>query len=244
MSPAEIEQRQQAREAERQRQEAETAKRHQKVAAIAAFRWDRAEPCGQHHYLDRKRIKSHGLRVGPWEKRYQDETGQWHSIAIEGALLVPMRDAAGTLWNLQAIFPEKHPLLERDKDFMGGRKTGLFYVIGEPTDTVLIAEGYATAATVHEATGHQVYVAFDCHNLIAVARIVRDRHPGQRITVCADNDRHTPGNPGVTKARAAALAVGGFVAVPKFPEGVPGTDFNDLHIYRFGLAEGVRHAKG
>ncbi|MBS1212219.1 MAG: toprim protein [Proteobacteria bacterium] len=188
--------------------------------------------------MSRKRVKAHGLRVGTWAKRYQDKSDTWHAIAIEGALLVPMRDAAGTLWNLQAIFPKPHSILGRDKDFLpGGRKVGLFHVLGEPADAILIAEGYATAATVHEATWHQTCVAFDCSNLMAVAHTVRDGHPGQRITLCADNDRHTSGNPGVTKANAAARAIGGLVSVPTFPDGVPGTDWNDLHVYSLECKE-------
>jgi putative DNA primase/helicase len=81
-------------------------------------------------------------------------------MIIPGALLVPMRDEAGRLWSLQAIFPEHHPELGRDKDFLGGRKAGLFFAIGESTDTFLIAEGYVTAAAVHEATGNRVYEAY------------------------------------------------------------------------------------
>jgi putative DNA primase/helicase len=65
-----------------------------------------------------------------------------------------------------------------------------------------------------------------------VALAVRKHHPGQRIVICADNDRHTAANPGLTKAREAALAVGGFVSVPEFPEGAEGTDFNDLAALR------------
>ena len=47
-------------------------------------------------------------------------------------------------------------------------------------------------------------------------------------TICADNDNQTIGNPGLTKATAAAQAINGLIAVPEFPEGSTGTDFNDL----------------
>jgi len=48
------------------------------------------------------------------------------------------------------------------------------------------------------------------------------------LTICADNDRGTPGNPGVTAATAAAKAVGARLAIPEFPDGMKGTDWNDL----------------
>ena len=54
--------------------------------------------------------------------------------------------------------------------------------------------------------------------LKSVARALRGKFPELRLVICADDDRETPGNPGVTHAKAAARAVGGFLAVPKFPE--------------------------
>jgi putative DNA primase/helicase len=218
-------------EEDRRKRQAEIEAKHLKRAAEARALWGKASPCTSHPYLTRKGIKAHGLRVGDWPKWIEGPDG-WRKIIIPGTLLVPMVDEAGALWNVQAIFSEIHPELSRDKDFLGGRKAGLFFVIGEPSETLLIAEGYATAATIHEATGFRTFVAFDCGNLKAVAMTVRKRHPGQRIVICADNDRHTAGNPGLTKAREAALAVGGFVSVPEFPEGAEGTDWNDLHQWR------------
>jgi len=70
---------------------------------------------------------------------------------------------------------------------------------------------------------------------------VRRLNPGKKITICADNDTHLPENKGVLKAQAAALEVGGHVSIPSFPDGVPGTDFNDLHVYRMGLVAGASH---
>lgn len=81
-----------------------------------------------------------------------------------------------------------------------------------------------------------------------MALAVRARHPGETvidngrtIILCADNDRFTPGNPGVTKAREAALAVGGKILIPPFPEGSTGTDWNDWasleRLHRFNEKE-------
>lgn len=204
---------------------------HAKKAEEARRLWGRAKPCDSHPYLVRKGVQAHGLRVGDWPKWTEGPDG-WRRITLPGALLIPMVDEAGTLWNVQAIFPETHPELGRDKDFMGGRKAGLFFPIGEPSDTLRITEGYATAAMVHEATGDKTFVAFDAGNLAAVALTVRKHHPGQRLILMADDDRHTPGNPGVTKARKAALAVRGLVSIPPWPEGHPGGDWNDFVAYR------------
>lgn len=88
----------------------------------------------------------------------------------------------------------------------------------------------ATAASLHEATGHTVVVAFHAGNLGAVTVALRARYHGGRIVVCADDDHLTPGNPGRAHAIEAARTVGGAVAVPDFGDDRPAdaTDFNDL----------------
>lgn len=218
-------------DASRKQRQAETEQRHNKKQGDASRLWLAAQPCESHPYLDRKRVKAHGLRVATWRKWIPDGSG-WRKLEIPGTLLIPMIGADNRLWNLQGIFPERHADLGRDKDFLPGRKSGLFYSIGEPTQTIMVCEGYATGATIHAMTGKQTVIAFDCGNLKAVALIVRQVHPDASIILCADNDRHTLGNPGVTKAREAALAVGGKLSIPTFPEGVNGTDWNDLMMLR------------
>ena len=99
------------------------------------------------------------------------------------------------------------------------------------SDVIAICEGFATAASVREATGLSTMSCFTCGNLLPVAQAVRERLPNAVIVLCADDDAATRGNPGLSKARAAAEAVGGIVVAPDFgpsrPEGA--TDFNDLH---------------
>lgn len=87
-----------------------------------------------------------------------------------------------------------------------------------PNGSMLLCEGLATASTLHQATGRAVAVAFNCGNLLAVARALRGKFPALRMIVCADNDFATQDDPGVTHAQAAARAVGGFLAVPRFTE--------------------------
>lgn len=170
---------------------------HAEAQAKAARLWGQARPAtNAHPYLQRKRIGAIGIRQ------------------LRDMLLIPARDANGTLHTLQFIGPDG------SKRFLsGGRIAGCYYSMGRPVDCLLLCEGYATAATVFQATGEATAVAFNCGNLMAVARALRSKFPRLRIVVCADNDAATPGNPGLTKATEAARAVGGFVAVPRF-EGV------------------------
>jgi len=179
------------------------------TSQTAAALWQQAIPAtAAHDYLSRKGIQPHGVRCD----------GQ--------RLLVPMQDTAGMVHSLQTIAPEG------DKRFMtGGRKKGCYHLIGEPAGVLIVCEGYATGASIHESTGDAVAVAFDAGNLEPVAVALRARYPSLKMIIAADDDHQTDGNPGLTKARAAALAVGGLLAVPLFPAGRPdkATDFNDLH---------------
>lgn len=220
---------------ERRKRQAEAAAKQDRAAKRALCDWKNGVPAPRTFpYLVRKDIEPHGARLGRWRRVIQDKGGNRATLTIENALLLPLFDAAGTIRSLQAIFPEKHPVLGRDKDFLpGGGLAGLFWWIGKRSnqadETVLIAEGFATAATLHEQSGHRVYMAFTAGNLLAVGRIVRERLPSANIVFAADNDAKTAGNPGVTKANEAAAAVGGSVAVPPIDG-----DFNDYQIFLNG----------
>lgn len=181
----------------------------------------------KHPYLIQKQIKAHGAKIGNWKRTIPDEHGKHQTLIIENSLILPIYNADGKIRNLQAIFPEKHPLLGRNKDFLpGGQVAGLFWWIGPKTDKVLICEGFATAATLHEETGNRVYIAFTANNLMAVGLIIREKLPSAEICLCADNDLNTTGNPGLTKATAAAEAIGASLAVPPITG-----DFNDWAIF-------------
>jgi len=98
----------------------------------------------------------------------------------------------------------------------------------------LICEGYATGASLYEATGIPTVVAFNAGNLPKVAKELKNEHPDVDFIICADNDKWTSGNPGRTKAKEAAEVLSGIVAYPKFKRsdidkyGKP-TDWNDYH---------------
>lgn len=195
-------------EAMRREREAGEAKRMAETREKAAAIWQAASPAPDDHpYLVGKGVRAHGLRLH------------------EAALVVPMRVGA-ELHSLQFIGAQG------EKRFLaGGRVSGCYFSIGQPDGTLCIAEGYATGASIHEATGHAVAVAFNAGNLLPVARVLRTKFPELRLIVCADDDAMTAGNPGLSKAGEAAQAVGGLLAVPDFGPQRPGgaTDFNDLH---------------
>ncbi len=185
----------------------EQVQRNESAAVAAAKRFKAAPTCTSHPYLTTKGVQAHGIR--------QDGD----------KLLIPMRDTTGTLHSLQTIAPDG------DKRFHpGGRVKGCYHAIGKPDGVLIICEGYATGASIKEATGQAVAVAFNAGNLEPVALALRTKYPALEIIIAADDDYQTDGNPGMTKATAAAQAVGGFLAVPVFSAGRPdkATDFNDL----------------
>jgi len=161
----------------------------------------------KHPYLVAKQVKPYGVRQ------------------LKESLLVPVRDAGGTLHGLQFIGPDG------SKKFKSGTAVaGCYHAIGKPNGKILIAEGYATGATLHEITGHAVACAFNAGNLKPVAEALRAKLPEVEIILCADDDHATDGNPGLTRAIEAARAVNGLLAVPAFPDtrGPKDTDFNDM----------------
>ena len=119
---------------------------------------------------------------------------------------------------MQFIFPDG-----TKKFKTGTTKHGNYFSIGKPkNNTLLICEGYATGASLHEATGHAVAVAYDAGNIQPVPANLRKKFPDINFVICADNDESGIGQ---KKAEEAAEAVGGVLVMP--PD--TGDDFNDLH---------------
>ena len=198
--------RQRVKDAKAQR-DADTQQHQQQAQLKALERWEAAPLVAQHAYLSAKGIQGYNLRM-------------------EGdLLLVPLRDTTGTMHSLQTIAPDG------SKRFMtGGRVRGCYHSVGRADVAIVICEGVATAHSVREATGLAVVAAFSAGNLAPVAQALRRKYPEVPIVLAADDDHATEGNPGLTAARAAALGVGGLVAIPLFPADRPSkaTDFNDL----------------
>ncbi len=197
--------RQKVRDMKRQR-EAETQRRHAEAALQAVEIFKQLPPApADHPYFKSKGITAK-VRVD------------------EDVLVIPMLDPDGKLASLQFIGPDG------DKKFLpGGRVTGCYFPIGTATDVLYIAEGLATGASIHAATGQAVAVAFNAGNMKPVAEAMRARHPSLQLILVADNDVRTDGteNTGIVKATEAAAVVGGQVAVPEL-DGKK-CDFNDVH---------------
>jgi len=188
-------------DAARKAREAEVREVRKEAQERASMIWLASAPApASHPYFIKKGVKNYGLKIA------------------NGALVIPLHDSAEVLHSLQFIDGEG-----KKRFLSGGRKRSCYYSIGQVKDTLCIAEGYATAASVHEATGHAVVVAFDAGNLLPVAQALRQKFPDAEIILCADNDINTPGNPGLTHAREAATAVGALLAIPPCAG-----DFNDL----------------
>lgn len=223
------------------------------AAAWSAQVWAHAEPCAEHEYLTRKGVKSHGLkRIAGLDGLVFDGLDEDNlrrlQLAVQDghdALLVPMHDIKGAVCGLQFIYGRGHPRkakIERDKEFWptGMAMGGTFGLIGglPRTGILLIAEGYATASSLHEATGYPVAYAFSANNLTKAGKQIRKAAPGLRILFCADDDYLTDGNPGCKAAADSCAQIENAAWMkPDFldengkdrRDGKKLTDFNDLY---------------
>lgn len=194
-------------EAEKAQEAAERLAMHQEKAREAQDFLLFLEPAINHPYLTAKGIKP-------------------YSALISGEnLIIPMGDAI-QVWNYQSIDPSGKNKLFVTK----ARKQGTWHEI-PGDDIICIVEGFATGCSVREATGHTVICAMDAGNLPAIAPAVRAKYPDNKIIFCADNDRFTSGNQGITKATIAANLINGLICYPQFPDNAEKkhTDYNDLH---------------
>lgn len=206
-SPAEIAERKRIA-AERAAKEQAEETRKNEAAAIQAAAILAAASGGdpaQHPYA----MGKDGVDFGPLVKR-----GTWPQRGWVDALLIPIYDADGRVWSLQAINTDG------EKDYLkGGRKRGGFHPFGNIRGAVrvLICEGMTNAAVVHAVDGAPAVAAMDAGNLPHVAEAVRKLAASDaELVFTADNDVTPDGsNPGLKAAREAAALVGGRVAVPE-----------------------------
>ena len=171
---------------------------------------------------------------------------------------IPAFDADGKQWTMQYIQEDGTKRFAKDS-----KKEGCFHPVGgmdalAAAPALVIAEGYATAASLSEGLGHATVAAFDSGNLPHVARALREKFPDKPIVIAGDDDKaqeiERGHNPGRAKAEEAAKAVGGKAIFPIFapgeqqanPKGF--TDFNDLanksELGRDGLKRQVGAAVG
>lgn len=188
--------------AEKARKEAEQQRDsdYAEAAEKASDYLGQMELASSHPYLEKKHVRACGTFTN----------GEMLVVPVYG------QDGLQSLQSIEA---------DGTKRFMpGGKMKGGFFIIGEESETIVVCEGFATGASIHEATGDQVYVAFTAGNLKAVANVVRSRHHGAVIVIAGDEDAT-----GRKNAEEAAKAVGGAAV---FPVGV--NDFNDM-----ALAQGI-----
>lgn len=203
----------------REQRDAEEQKRRAAAALRAWEIWDKAKPApADHPYLQRKKIKAHGLRVDAANR-----------------LIMPIERVGGRgLSSLQFISPNG------EKQFLpGGAVKGGFFplqremryrptptpigVVSVPPAIGIMAEGLATAASLLEATGYPTVCALNKNNLEHLAQFARETTPKTLHLICGDNDLDGGGQ---RAAHEAAEICNGLAVIPD----EPGTDWNDLHV--------------
>ncbi|MGC9216637.1 AAA family ATPase [Acidithiobacillus sp.] len=182
--------------------DAEAAKLHDAVEKVVDAIWSEgAMASADHPYLSRKGIAPHGARV----------TG-------DGRLMVPLYGADGKLQTIQYIEATESGSVKRYH--LGSSTRGASWMIGTLDDyhTLYIAEGYATAATIHEATGQPCVVAYSASNLPAIANQYKSC---KKVVIVADNDASGTGQ---SYADQASALTGASVIIPP--------DHGDANDYR------------
>ena len=168
-------------------------------------------------YLKEKQIKSYGLKIQ------------------ENSLVVPLYDIDGNFKSIQFISPDG------TKKFLSGTPVkGAFFSIAKdvlqpdsPENareyTIFVCEGMATGATIYELTSMPTFTAMNCGNIFAVAQALK-KYSQHKITIMADNDHKTEGNPGLKAAYHAKNTLNLYgVIYPDFADEDEGTDWNDYY---------------
>ncbi|WP_337263677.1 MULTISPECIES: LPD7 domain-containing protein [unclassified Serratia (in: enterobacteria)] len=192
-----------------------------RIAKTLASQWSKMPPAPDSHpYLSRKDVSATvGVRLDKYDN-----------------LVIPLSNSAGELRTLQYIKPDGTKNLKKDAE-----KTGNFFVVGgelSPLSPILYAEGYATAASLHQATGLPVVMTVDAGNMVTVSRNLNTLYPDTAHIILGEDDFTKADNKGLNKAREAASAINGTYVIPQFTDSeraqaFAGTasfsDFNDIH---------------
>ncbi|WFW12320.1 primase-like DNA-binding domain-containing protein [Citrobacter freundii] len=183
--------------------EAETVADRKAAAALAVRLMEKTRPATGNAYLTRKGFPA----LECLTLTVMHKTGGVTFLA--GDVVVPLYDDTGALVNLQLINADG---LKRT--LKGGQVKGACHIIEgkkQAGKRLWIAEGYATALTVHHLTGETVMVALSSVNLLSLASLARHKYPAGQIVLAADRDLNGDGQ---SKAAAAADACEGIVALP------------------------------
>lgn len=184
--------------------EAEAKKLHVEAVRKVQEMIDSCSPASPDHpYLVKKGIKPNG------------------ALQVGDNLILPMHLSDGTFTGYQSISPDGSK-----RYLYGMEKKGSAFII-DGKGPICICEGFATGASIHEAAGRKVLCAMDSGNLLYVARAAQKK--ASDLLVCADNDHvkeaEGKGNAGIKAAKAIKEELG---VEYVFPQGIQGTDFNDM----------------
>ncbi|MCV3371732.1 zincin-like metallopeptidase domain-containing protein [Campylobacter lari] len=179
-----------------------------------------------------------------------------------GNLLIPLRDIEGKYWATQRIFANGDKMIgatrtseEKEQGIeYPAKKQGNFFLLGaknlDNVQEVFICEGFATSASIYEATKSPTIMGVDAGNLEIIVTNIKEKYPKMNITIAGDNDikKELNGNKNVGKTTALGIQEKYpevKVVLPNFTneEAQKGlSDFNDLMKSR-GLEEIKRQLK-
>ena len=164
--------------------DAELKRQRETAADTVEVIWNHAAFAEEDHpYLSRKKIGTHGARV----------TG-------DGRLIVPLYNDEGGLSSLQYIDSDGGKLYHA-----GGQTGGCFWMVGtlDEPGPIYIAEGFATAATIHEVTNRPCIVSYSASNLVQVTKTITEKLGTEHeIVIVADNDASGTGQKYADQASA------------------------------------------
>ena len=166
--------------------------------------YQNAKPVGRdgHPYLTEKQVRGDHLKVDK-----------------QGNLLIPMTDVKGFQHSMQTIKPDGTKFYPK-----GARKIGLMHQVNPEVKpgkgSIVIAEGYATAASLANSTKHPVFAAFSSDNLRHVAKALRKQYPRSELVIAADNSLDAKNQRGQNLKAAAAVSreLGIPYVAPKFTD--------------------------
>lgn len=183
------------------------------------------------------------IAIGNTPSQYfwlQSNNPEGKLVLQRGSLVIPQTNAQGEIRAFETIAYNGKKYAQKD-----AQKSGLSTALGhlKNGNPIVIAEGYATGATLHENTGQAVVVAFGKNGLMQIAQELRDHFPDSKIYIGADNDHNKTLNAGLLDAKAVEEAVPDtYVLVPTFNQGDTGKDWNDVFVDK-GVDEFKRQLK-
>lgn len=207
------------------------------------------------NYLDKKQVTANGvahivpssdkipehlqshIAIGNTPKQYfwlLANNPENKLVLQRGNLVIPQYNAQGEMRAFETIAYNGRKYALKDAE-----KKSMMTVLGslENGKPIVIAEGYATGATLHEHTKRDVVVAFGKNGLMDIAKELRDNYPDSKIYIGADNDHNKEQNYGLQNALAVQGAVKNvYVLIPQFEAGDTGKDWNDVLVDK-GVSE-------